>query len=116
MTAKGMPDPASVPVDGSPVSDADVQREQKYDTAGSERGNVEAPRTTSLDFFIADTANLQIPWTQELSERLTNHAVQFLMAGGVLTWERYSMLGDASREAFAEAATYLKIRSALEQK
>lgn len=69
-----------------------------------------------LDWFLADIVNTELEVSDELFEALVQHATNFLMAGGVMTWERYAMLGEASREAFKQAASNLKIRSALETK
>ena len=74
-----------------------------------------APRKSSLDWFLGDISSVEIDITPELFERMIEHAALYLSAGGMITWERWSMLGAASREAFAEAAARLKIRSALER-
>lgn len=71
-------------------------------------------RKTRLDWLIADISEVEIDVTEELWASMLTHAMEFLSAGGRISWERWSMLGPASRLAFVEAAAALKIRSALE--
>lgn len=68
------------------------------------------------DWFISDLGILAVPLTPELKETMLNHAKEFLTAGGRVEWERWALLGPASRAAFREASEELKIRQVLAER
>ena len=61
-----------------------------------------------VDWLIADVANIEIDLTPDLMGALIEAAVKFKQAGGALTWEKYSLLSDASRAAFQAAEEKMK--------
>jgi len=61
-----------------------------------------------LDWFIGDVTNVEIDVTPELMGALIEAAIQYKRSGGTLTWEKYSLLSDASRLAFEAAETKMK--------
>lgn len=66
-----------------------------------------------IDWFTADIGGLEVPLTEALQGAMLAHAKEFLAAGGRVEWERWALLGPASRAAFREAAEELKIRNVL---
>lgn len=76
---------------------------------------IPAPSTNciGIDWFIADVGALSVELTPALSEAMMAHAKEFIAAGGQIGWERWALLGTASRAAFREAAEALKIRAVL---
>lgn len=72
-------------------------------------------KKSTIDWFLADLLQAEVTITDDLMEKLIEHAQAFLTMNGVMTWERYAMLGVASRAAFVEAGQRLGIARALEK-
>lgn len=68
-----------------------------------------------VDWFMADVLAIEITLIPSQKEGMLVHAKEFLASGGRISWERWAMLGAASRAAIREAADELKIRAVLEQ-
>lgn len=72
-------------------------------------------RQVQADWLMVDVLGIEITLTREMEDGLVMHAKEFLASGGRISWERWAMLGPASRAAIREAADELKIRTVLEQ-
>ena len=74
---------------------------------------MEEKQKVRVDWFICDVANVEIDLSPELMGGLIASAMQYLKTG-TLTWEQWSLLSEASRQAFTEAATQIKTRDTLD--
>lgn len=68
-----------------------------------------------IDWFIADMVQMEVDVNEELYEALVQNAMEFLKANGTVDWKSWSMLGEASRKAFADAGERIKTRSVLRE-
>lgn len=66
------------------------------------------PDKIRIDWFLADVVNVEIDLTPELMGALIEAAIRYKQAGGTITWEKYSLLSDASRLAFEAAEEKMK--------
>jgi hypothetical protein len=74
---------------------------------------MEETKKVRVDWFLADVANVEIDLTSDLMAAMIANALQYLKTG-TLTWEKWSLLSEASRYAFAEASSQLKTRDTLD--
>ena len=68
-----------------------------------------------IDWFLADVANVEIQITPELTAAMVGMAVEYLRVSKGISWEKWSLLSQASRTAFQAAAEQLKIREMVDQ-
>jgi hypothetical protein len=73
---------------------------------------MEEARKVRVDWFICDVTNIEVDLSPALMGGLISSAMQYLKANGTITWEKWSLLSDASRMAFSEAFNTLKSRDA----
>ena len=59
-----------------------------------------------LDFFCADIFNISTDFSKPNHALMVDQAEMFLLSG--LTWERWAMLSEESREAFSEAGRKIR--------
>jgi hypothetical protein len=74
---------------------------------------MEEKKKVRVDWFIADVANIEIDVSPELMGGLIGNAIEYLKVGE-LTWEKWSLLSEASRAAFVEAKNQLQTRDTLD--
>jgi hypothetical protein len=63
------------------------------------------------DWFIVDAVPVEVELTDELKAAMVTNAEMYLRAVGTLTWEKWSLLSEASRAAFLEAGE--RVRTAV---
>lgn len=69
-----------------------------------------------VDWFIADVISISVELDGKLMEEMVGQATQYLKANpGGVPWEKWSLLSEASRMAFAEAAERIRVREVLSQ-
>ena len=64
------------------------------------------------DWFIGDLAIGTVELSDENREALKLQAKAFLLGGGSLSWERWAMLSEESRQAFSQAGIEIRDREA----
>ncbi len=74
-------------------------------------------RKTSLDWFVGTILGTEIDLTPELYTLMKMRATEYInVSGGLPQWNEWVMLGQGSRDAFMEALSDMRIRSALDSK
>lgn len=71
---------------------------------------------TVIDWYLADMIQTEIEVSEELYGAMVLNAVEFLKANGSVDWKAWSMLGEASRKAFAEAGERIRVRAVLQDR
>lgn len=71
---------------------------------------------TSVDWFLADILTLKVDVTPELRELLKKRAAEYVTITSALpSWDRWLMLGDATREAFLDVLADMAATKALDK-
>lgn len=76
---------------------------------------MEEKQKARIDWFMADVLNVEVEINEDVLKGLIVSAMEFLKANpGGMPWEKWSLLSQASRVAFSEAAEQLKVRNTLD--
>lgn len=69
----------------------------------------EKPVKVRMDFFMVDVFPVEIDLTEEALGQMVAYAESFLRSGGVMPWDRWSLLSEASRMAFLKASENVRV-------
>lgn len=62
-----------------------------------------------VDWFLADALVVEVEISEETKVQLVAQAEMYIRTNGQLPWEKWSLLSDASRAVFLEAAERAKV-------